>query len=105
MGLAPYGQPTHLEAMREIVRLLPDGRFRLDLRFFTHATQRLPHQWSHGTPVVGTHFSSELERLLGPSRKPNQPLEQFHWNIARSAQDMYEEAFFHMLRSLHRQYH
>ena len=104
MGLAPYGQPTELEAMRQIVRLLPDGRFALDLRFFTHATQRLPHQWSHGTPVVGTHFSAELEALLGPARQSDQPLEQHHKNIARSAQAMYEEAFFHLLRALHRQH-
>ncbi len=104
MGLAPYGQPTHLGAMRQIVRLLPDGRFELNLRFFTHATQRLPHQWSNGTPVVGTHYSAELERLLGPARSPEQPLEQHHKNIARSAQAMYEEAFFHLLRALHRQH-
>ena len=88
--------------MRQIVQLLPDGRFALNLRFFTHATQRLPHQWSHGTPVVGTHFSGALEELLGPARQPDQPLEQHHKNIARSAQAMYEEAFSHLLRALHR---
>lgn len=104
MGLAPYGQPSHLDAMRRIVRLLPDGRFALNLRYFTHATQRLPHQWSHGTPVVGTHFSRELEALLGPARSPDQPLEQHHKDIARSAQAMYEEAFFHLLRALHKQH-
>ncbi|MBM5784710.1 MAG: carbamoyltransferase [Cyanobacteria bacterium K_DeepCast_35m_m1_288] len=104
MGLAPYGQPTELDAMRQILRLLPDGRFELNLRFFTHATQRLPHQWSHGTPVVGTHFSAALEELLGPARQSDQPLEQHHKNIARSAQAMYEEAFFHLLRALHQQH-
>ena len=101
MGLAPYGEPTHLESMRQIVQLLPDGRFALNLRFFTHATQRLPHQWSHGTPVVGTHYSAALGELLGPARQPDHPLEQHHKNIARSAQAMYEEAFFHLLRALH----
>ncbi len=101
MGLAPYGQPTHLDAMRQILQLLADGRFEFNLRFFTHATQRLPHQWSNGTPMVGTHFSSALEELLGPARKPDQPLEQQHRNIARSAQAMYEEALFHQLSALH----
>ena len=102
MGLAPYGEPTYQDAMRQIVQLLPFGRFQLDLRFFTHSTQRLPHQWSHGTPIVGTHYSPALEQLLGPARKPGQPLEQHHKNIARSAQAMYEEAFFNLLRALHR---
>lgn len=102
MGLAPYGQPTRLEAMRRVVRLRADGTYRLDLRYFLHATQRLPHQWSHGTPVVGSHWSPELEALLGPARRTDEPLEQRHMDIARSAQAMYEEAFFHLLRALHR---
>jgi carbamoyltransferase len=102
MGLAPYGEPLHLEAMRRIVHLQGDGTFRLDLRYFRHATENLPHQWSQGIPVVGEHWSSELESLLGPARQPDQPLDQRHKDIARSAQAMYEEAFFHLLRALHR---
>jgi len=104
MGLAPYGQPLHIEAMRRIVRLQADGTFRLDLRYFRHATENLPHQWSQGIPVVGEHWSSELESLLGPARQPDQPLDQRHKDIARSAQAMYEEAFFHLLRALHRRH-
>ena len=101
MGLAPYGTPHHLEAMRQIVRLQSDGTYRLDLRFFRHATERLPHQWSNGAPVVAPHWTPALESLLGPARRPEEPLEQRHRDIARSAQAMYEEAFFHLLRALH----
>jgi carbamoyltransferase len=101
MGLAPYGSPSVIEAMRQIVRLQPDGTYRLDLRFFRHATERLPHQWSHGSPVVGVHWTPALEDLLGPARRSDEPLEQRHHDIARSAQAMYEEAFFHLLRAVH----
>lgn len=104
MGLAPYGEPIFLQQMRQIVRLLPGGGFELNLHYFTHATQRLPHQWSHGTPVVGTHFSDSLASLLGPARSRDEPLEQCHMDIARSAQAMYEEAFFHLLCALHRRH-
>jgi carbamoyltransferase len=102
MGLAPYGQPNQMEAMRQIVRLQADGTYRLDLTWFQHAGQNLPHQWSHGIPTVGQHWSPALERLLGPARRPEDPLEQHHKDIARSAQAMYEEAFFHLLKALHR---
>ena len=34
MGLAPYGQPRQLPAMRRVVRLVSDGRFELDLALF-----------------------------------------------------------------------
>jgi carbamoyltransferase len=36
MGLAPYGRASFLDAMRKIVRLLPDGGFELNLKFFRH---------------------------------------------------------------------
>jgi carbamoyltransferase len=104
MGLAPYGRPTRMEEMRRIVRLRNDGTYRLDLRYFRHATEDLPHQWSQGTPVVGSHWSGALEQLLGPARRPEEPLEQRHHDIARSAQAMYEEAFFHLLGALHRRH-
>lgn len=104
MGLAPYGEPLHLEAMRRIVHLRPDGTYRLDLTWFQHAGQNLPHQWSHGIPTVGQHWSPALESLLGPARRPEEPLEQRHRDIARSAQVMYEEAFFHLLNALHRRH-
>jgi carbamoyltransferase len=52
--------------------------------------------------VVGDLFSDALEELLGPRRDPSLPLEQKHKDIARSAQAMYEEAFFHLLNTLHR---
>jgi carbamoyltransferase len=42
-----------------------------------------------------------LERLLGPRRQPAEQLDQRHHDIARSAQAMYEEAFFHLLNVLH----
>jgi carbamoyltransferase len=49
-------------------------------------------------------FSSELERRLGPARLPDEPLAPIHKDIARSAQAMYEEAFFHLLNTLHRRH-
>lgn len=100
MGLAPYGQPTELEAMRKIVRLLPQGRFELNLDYFRHHREEATHQWSEGQPEFNDLFSDKLEGLLGPRRRPDQPLEQRHRDLARSVQAMYEEAFFHIIGHL-----
>ena len=97
MGLAPYGRPSFLDSMRKIVRLLPDGGFELDLKFFRHHREDIPYQWTNGSPEFGDLFSPALEELLGPRRAPSDPLEDRHRDIARSAQAMYEEAFFHLL--------
>jgi carbamoyltransferase len=101
MGLAPYGEPTYLDAMRRIVKLEGNGGYRLDLAFFRHATKKIDYEWEAGEPKVGVLYSDELERLLGPARKPDEPLERRHRDIARSVQAMYEEAFFNLLNALH----
>jgi carbamoyltransferase len=104
MGLAPYGQPTYLKQMREIVQLEPDGGFRLTLDYFRHHKERIEYEWSSGSPEVGTLFSPALEALLGPARAKDAPLEAHHRDIAHSVQAMYEEAFFHLLERLHARY-
>ncbi|MCC7067449.1 MAG: carbamoyltransferase [Burkholderiales bacterium] len=104
MGLAPYGEPGHIEAMRKIVRLHDDGGFSLNLDYFRHAREKVEYEWEQGSPSVGTLFTPALEALLGPARKASDPLEQKHKDIARSVQAMYEEAFFHLLNALHRRY-
>ncbi len=101
MGLAPYGRPKYMDEMRTILKLLKDGQFQLNLKYFTHSNQRLPHQWSNGAPHVGIHYSSSLIELLGPARLSSEPLNQHHNDVASSIQAMYEEAFFHLLRHLH----
>ncbi len=101
MGLAPYGKPDHLDAMRKIVRVRGDGAFELDLRYFRHHREAVPYSWDQGSPEVGTIFSPALEELLGPARKKEEPLEQRHKDMARSVQAMYEEAFFALLGKLH----
>jgi carbamoyltransferase len=101
MGLAPYGKPTHLTAMRRIVRLSDDGRFELDTAYFRHHRERIDYAWSGGSPRVGTLFSPALVELLGPARRADEALSDRHRDIAHSAQAMYEEAFFHLANRLH----
>ncbi|MBB6226223.1 carbamoyltransferase [Polymorphobacter multimanifer] len=102
MGLAPYGAPDHLDAMRKIVLLQDDGSFKLDLAFFRHATEKVSYEWENGAPVSASNlFTPALEGLLGPARQPGTELTQRHKDIARSVQAMYEEAFFHLLAAVH----
>lgn len=101
MGLAPYGQPSRLDEMRKIVRLKPDGSFELDLKYFRHHRERATYQWEGGVPATSVLYSPALEDLLGRRRERDEPLDQRHWDLARSAQAMYEEAFFHLLDHLH----
>jgi carbamoyltransferase len=101
MGLAPYGQPKYMDAMRQIVLLRPDGSYRLNLAYFRHASEKIEYQWDGGEPKIGVLFSAALEQLLGPSRAPEEPIEAKHRDLARSVQAMYEEAAFNLLNAVH----
>jgi len=100
MGLAPYGTPSFMDEMRRIVRLKDDGSYALDLGFFRHHRERISFEWEGGSPVFGDLFTSRLEELLGPRRRPDGEMTRKHHDIARSAQGMYEEAFFHLIGAL-----
>jgi carbamoyltransferase len=102
MGLAPYGRAAYMPAMRQIVRLQGDGGFALDLRYFRHHRERVGYQWESGAPEFVDLFSPALEQLLGPRRRPDDPIEERHRDVANSAQAMYETAFFHLIGALQR---
>jgi carbamoyltransferase len=103
MGLAPYGKPKYLEALREVVDLRPDGSYRLDLSFFRHHRENVMFEWEGGSPSVGRMYSDKLIERFGPARGPGEELTQDHRDMAHSIQAMYEEAFFHLLNTLHSQ--
>jgi len=104
MGLAPYGSPSQLAAMRKIVKLTEGGAFELDLAFFRHHRERIAYSWDLGTPEFGDLFSPALEQLLGPRRQPSDSLDDRHRDIASSAQSMYEDAFFHIISARHAEF-
>lgn len=101
MGLAPYGEPELMGEMRKIVRLLPGGRYELDLDCFLHHSEGVSMVWDDGSPSIGTVFSPELSRRLGPPRGRDEAVSDRHKAIAASMQAMYEEAFFHVLSEVH----
>jgi len=104
MGLAPYGKPSFLTELRDVVVTNPDGSFELNLKYFRHHKEKIDYEWSGGYPEVGELFSDELSEYLGPVRESNAALTERDHDIAHSIQARYEEVFFHMLGNLHEQY-
>lgn len=87
MGLAPYGEPKYMEQMRELIDLKRDGSFALNMKYFTY---------EYGLRMTGRN----IERLFGkPTRTPESPLEQFHKDIARSLQEITDEAMLNLAKS------
>lgn len=104
MGLAAYGEPRFEETLREVLTPLPDGHYRLDLRFFRHHAEPIGYQWEDGAPQVAPLYSAALVELLGPARDADAPVETRHRDLAASVQAVYEAALFNLLAAVHRRY-
>jgi carbamoyltransferase len=87
MGLAPYGDPKFVKAIKDqLVEIRDDGSLWMNLDYFTYP---------HGLTMTGTGF----ERLFGgPPRKPEAKLTQREMDLARSVQDITEEVMLKMAR-------
>jgi carbamoyltransferase len=92
MGLAPYGEPVYAQAIRRhLLDLRPDGSFRLDLSYFNYC---------QGLTMTGRRF----HRLFGGRpRRPEDPLEHRHLDLAASIQAVTEEVILCLVRHLHAQ--
>ncbi|MGD9857466.1 MAG: SxtJ family membrane protein, partial [Planctomycetaceae bacterium] len=90
MGLAPYGEPKYADLILErLVDVKPDGSLRLDLSYFNYC---------YGLTMT----SSRFHRLLGgPPRRPSDPIEERHLDVAASIQRVTEEILLRMARHVH----
>lgn len=103
MGLAPYGEPGHVKVLRQLVHLKPEGGFALDLTYFNHWSGGGKMTWDGGEPDIAPVFTDKLAALLGPARKPDEPLTARHEAIAASLQVVFEEAAIHVLQNVYQQ--
>ena len=101
MGLAAYGQPTFANDLAEIIQLLPDGTFRLDLTWFRSGSEGYVYYSKGKQPIIPELFTQKLTQKFGAARQKDEPITQFHKDLAASVQHMAEQCIFHMLRHLH----
>lgn len=101
MGLGAYGETRFVKQLRELIELEPEGGFRLNLDYFTHPHGKVDMTWSEGEPLLGKAYSPKWEKLFGPARNPQDPISPRDKDLAASAQSIFEETFFHLLRFLY----
>ena len=92
MGLAPYGEPKYVKAIKDhVIDIKDDGSLWMNQEFFTYA---------HGLTMTG----SRMEQLLGgPARKPESRLTQREMDLARSIQEITEEVMLKMTAFAHKE--
>jgi carbamoyltransferase len=92
MGLAPYGEPKYSDRiLDELIDLREDGSLRLNMRYFN---------FCQGLTMTNAAFN---ELFGGPPRKPESEVTQRDMDLARSIQEVTEEAMLRMARHVHKQ--
>lgn len=101
MGLAPYGQPKFVEKMRELIYKAENGTFELNLDYFNIGRNKsYSYEVVNGRPSFSAGWHPRMVNLLGKNRDPHEDVSEFHADIAASAQLVYEEILWHLLRHL-----
>jgi carbamoyltransferase len=97
MGLAAFGKPVMLDAVRQLIQPTSDGAFQLNLDFFEFHTS------------AKKSYSKRFVELFGPPRSPESPIalnspdgERFA-NIAASVQRVLEDVLVNLAGRLHRE--
>src|SRR5947209_1027669 len=92
MGLAPYGEPRYVRTiLDELIDLREDGSLRLNMKYFNYCQ-------------VLTMTNERFNRLFGGApRKPEGKLTQREMDLARSVQEVTEEAMLRMARHVHKE--
>jgi carbamoyltransferase len=85
MGLAPYGEPRHVDKIKQLIDIKSDGTFRLNMKCFTFDHAMLP-------------FNRRFEEIMGAPTRPMEsgPLDQFHKDVARSLQEVVNEVMVNL---------
>ena len=92
MGLAPYGEPTYVDRIRDhLIDLKDDGSFRMNMSYF---------EYCEGLKMTSSKFD---ELFDGPPRKPESPITVREMDLAASIQEVTEEIMLRSARHVHAQ--
>jgi carbamoyltransferase len=85
MGLAPYGEPRFVDAIREhLIDIKSDGSLRMDMKYFNYC---------QGLTMTSPAFD---RRFGGPPRKPEDAITEREMDLAASIQVVTEEVMMKM---------
>ncbi len=92
MGLAPYGEPTYVDRIRDhLIDLKDDGSFRMDMSYF---------EYCEGLKMTSSKFDDLFD---GPPRKPESPITVREMDLAASIQEVTEEIMLRSAWHVHRE--
>ena len=90
MGLASYGKPIYKDRIKKII-YLDKNKLKLNLKYFEHQHKAINYDFESGIPYFEDLFSNKMKYLFGNPREINEPITQFHKDLAASMQSVMED--------------
>ena len=100
MGLSPYGNPTLVDKVKDVIIFKENGLFEINKKYFTHPKHGVSMSWEDGSPYIENIYSDYMTEVFGTARRKNEELTQYHKDLAASIQHVTEELIFHILNHL-----
>lgn len=101
MGLASFGNPIYKDRIRKII-FLDKNKLKLNLKYFEHQDTLINYDFESGIPYFEDLFSYKLKYLFGKPREINEPISQFHKDLAASMQSVMEDIVIEKLNNYQR---
>ena len=99
MGLAAYGNKKYVDEMYKLFKIKKNNSYELNLEYFEHHLKSFSYYFENGAPFFENFFNKKFEKLFNKrSRLSNEPIEQFHKDLAASAQHVFEQIIIILLR-------
>jgi len=92
MGMSAYGKDTYVKDFEDLVHLLDNGEYRLNLKYFQFHTHGQA-QW----------MSDDFMDKFGPKRAKKAEYTQHHYDIAYALQKVVEKTGVHLANHLYKQ--
>jgi carbamoyltransferase len=102
MGLSPYGKPTLVDKVKDVLIFKDNGLFEINKKYFKHPKEGVSMSWEGGDPFIENIYSDHMVDVFGKARSKDEEITQFHKDLASSIQKVTEELIFHILNHLQR---
>ena len=96
MGLSAYGKNKFSDKLDKVIKY-KSGSFKLNLNYFQHHKKEISMKWYNESPRFDNLYNKNLNKLFNYDFE-NKEIGEFHYDLARSVQNKYEEIILHYIK-------
>tara|TARA_B100001057_G_scaffold477033_1_gene545782 strand:+ start:6266 stop:7996 length:1731 start_codon:yes stop_codon:yes gene_type:complete len=97
MGLAAFGQPTRYDELKKVLFKDTLNPNEMNINYFNHHSNTFVYSFV-GTPKQSDLLNNKFDKIFNLKRTKEEKILQAHMDLAASAQKLFEEIIFELLK-------